>query len=46
MAKYILKAFFLTNFPSTKKNVQKSILLHWCCPLILGSKIKSTAAPI
>ena len=27
------KRFFLTTFPSTKKNVQKSMLLHWCCPL-------------
>ena len=33
MAKYILKAFFLTTFPSTQKHVQKSMLLHWCCPL-------------
>ena len=40
MKKYILKAFFLTAFPSTQKNVQKSMLLHWCCPLISRNKLE------
>ena len=33
MAKYILKAFFLTTFPATqKKNVQKSMLYTGVAP--------------
>ena len=28
------KRFFLLLFLQPKKNVQKSMLLHWCCPLI------------
>ena len=27
------KRFFLLPFLQPKKNVQKSMLLHWCCPL-------------
>ena len=27
------KRFFLLPFLRPKKNVQKSMLLHWCCPL-------------
>ena len=27
------KRFFLLRFLQPKKNVQKSMLLHWCCPL-------------
>ena len=45
MAKYILKAFFLTTFPSTQKNVQKSMLLHRCCPLRRCETPPSPPAP-
>ena len=41
MAKYILKVFFLTTFPSTQKKCPK-MLLHWCCPLIIGGHKKIT----
>ena len=28
------KRFFLLPFVEPKRNIQKSMLLHWCCPLI------------
>ena len=31
------KRFFLLPFLQSKKNVQKSMLLHWCCPLSHGN---------
>ena len=33
------KRFFLLPFLQPKKNVQKSMLLHWCCPLKIYSRL-------